>query len=450
LFLLIALFLGLSVLIREARNPNYYRWLEQLNTQQQEARSADRPSRKRDPGTPPTSASQLARSTTTPTTPVERFDDSSTQVQDSGTGAGSEGSLATNGDMADHGRDACYVCNRGTEIMSDDQFVQLWHDAWQYVFSGLSAEDANLLGECCLRQRHGRPSETSWALTVPPVLDQIDQSLEKYLTVARQTLEVPKEESSAWQQRFHCLEQTWRHLLRPTLQNWLDTTDSVLSAEYQTWLGHWLTVLDAKLAADVRDAAFFSNQETAYWLRCWETALQARAARPELSTVRVMDLVTHPQQYRGALVRLEGEARRVKRVVSPSNPLDIKAYDVVWMRCEGTSQPVAIYFRQLPESFARRLPLGAANDVSIPLTVEGVFFKLLAYRSVRGVDVAPVLLGVTAEVPIGEPAPATTEQAVLGVKELLGIIVLSVLVALGVSVCVWRWTRRRPDVENVP
>jgi hypothetical protein len=55
-----------------------------------------------------------------------------------------------------------------------------------------------------------------------------------------------------------------------------------------------------------------------------------------------------------------------------------------------------------------------------------------------------------AEVPIGEPAPATTEQAVLGVKELLGIIVLSVLVALGVSVCVWRWTRRRPDVENVP
>lgn len=412
--MLIGLLVLVCLLMRQASDPANYQWLTQLERGRQNV-------------APPTAPQAVGP-------PINGGKSAATN------GATDSAKQTASDERTGSQPLAVAAAERAWEHLTGDaDFRALWHDAWDYVLGGLNPEDTNLLGDALLGLRHAQPPPASWAISLPPVLDQMDAALERYLQTAQSTLTVQDEsQREAWQNRFNQLAQSARQIVMAVLKAYVTQDQPDLDSNRRAWLDVWQAALDRKLLEHVRDATFFSNHETALWFRCWEeSALPPSPNEPPL-VLLVNDLVSAPQRYRGVRVQLEGEVRLVRQVPAPANPLNIKQYYVLWMRTTGSSQPVAGYARQLPDGIRVSDSGAETESTPIPVTVNGIFFKLMSYRSARGVDVAPVL--VISDVRVLHltvtPLPMT-ERLPLG-----WIVLASALLALVVVYAVWRYSGR--------
>lgn len=104
------------------------------------------------------------------------------------------------------------------------------------------------------------------------------------------------------------------------------------------------------------------------------------------------NLIHDPSLYRGQLVSVQGTARRIQPIDVNKNEFGVKqAYEVWFYTNDSGNDP----WRVVTTHLDSRLPIG--EQVSVPITVTGYFFKQYSYASQGGVHVAPLLLAADVE-----------------------------------------------------
>ncbi|QDV65267.1 hypothetical protein [Crateriforma conspicua] len=112
-------------------------------------------------------------------------------------------------------------------------------------------------------------------------------------------------------------------------------------------------------------------------------AIADRASTEDAAEIGVLPLLQQPDLYRGSKVRIRGRAVRCDVV---------EDYFQVWIKpADGTNRPALAIVNQVPDSL-RKLSGGTYTN-GPELEVIGRFLKRLAYRSGKGADVVPVVIG---------------------------------------------------------
>lgn len=113
------------------------------------------------------------------------------------------------------------------------------------------------------------------------------------------------------------------------------------------------------------------------------TVLEA-AARTD---VQYLNLMQEPDQYRGQLIQIRGDLKRLNRFTANDNRYEVDTLYEGWIfTADSGSHP----FRVLATNLSPELSPGL--DLDIPVTVEGYFFKKEGYDSPGGLQLAPVIL----------------------------------------------------------
>ncbi len=139
-------------------------------------------------------------------------------------------------------------------------------------------------------------------------------------------------------------------------------------------------------------------------------------------------LMLHPDEYRGTLLAVRGELRRLTEFpASRGSGFDVLYEGWLFTGDSGTN-PYRIVFTELPGG----VPLGESLHPPLPVQVVGYFFKRYGYVSQGGQHVAPLLLARSLRM-ILRPATAPADgaefrYAMLGVIAVVvaGVVVLGV------------------------
>ena len=153
--------------------------------------------------------------------------------------------------------------------------------------------------------------------------------------------------------------------------------------------------VDARLLAPVSDATIWQSADRLAFYRCLEAgALQDFSTFGGGATrVGFVSLFDQPAVYRGRPVWLEGNVARVERHEAAENPFGVAGYWLVWLRPDdGSDRPVMVYATRLPPSLQAYqgedyVPAGPV------VRGVGVFLRRHLYRSVKGSELAPVVVG---------------------------------------------------------
>ncbi|REJ68370.1 MAG: hypothetical protein DWQ31_08065 [Planctomycetota bacterium] len=151
--------------------------------------------------------------------------------------------------------------------------------------------------------------------------------------------------------------------------------------------------VDLQYLARVEDNRPRHSSERAAWLNLFELLLDndpeflERAARNDVGYVQ---LFRQPAEYRGQLVTLQGEARRVEELPFGKNELGIEKYYKLYLKVPSGFQRfrlVFVYVLELPDAFPQKF------DMRQEVEVTGFSFKKVPYARADGAtEVAPVLL----------------------------------------------------------
>lgn len=180
------------------------------------------------------------------------------------------------------------------------------------------------------------------------------------------------------------------------------------------WDGFELA-LDRMLLENIRDASVWRSFERSTLLRHLDRAHQLL---PKLSTtsqstpIRSVLLSASPETYRGSFVRMRGKVVLEPKTNTLEDPyFGSLTYHVLWIDpADESTQPVCLFSID-------PFPWDAASPETSEIEFEGLFLKRLAYRSKRGADVAPLLIGriVTAE----RMETAETSEATIAIPRLV-------------------------------
>lgn len=141
----------------------------------------------------------------------------------------------------------------------------------------------------------------------------------------------------------------------------------------------------------VRDRTNLMRREmTAYWqLMEWSNAQtfnqmnQRSLVEPSFS-----ELWEDPDRFRGKLIRLRLNVRRVIKYEAPANDVDVKEVFEAWGWTDNSkSYPYVVVFSKAPVA----LPIGA--DVECEVRFVGYFLKIMAYSAHDKPMGAPLLVG---------------------------------------------------------
>jgi hypothetical protein len=154
----------------------------------------------------------------------------------------------------------------------------------------------------------------------------------------------------------------------------------------------------------------------------------ADAARPGIVYTHLM---VEPERYRGELVTLAGEIRRINEFPAGPNRDGLERLFEAWMfTADSGTHPLRIVLTRLPRG------VRPATEMSLSARVTGYFFKREGYNTPAGLHVAPVLLAQRIQ-PIRDSGPPPTFSLT---PYLLGLVL-----AVGAGLAFTLWTFRRSD-----
>lgn len=148
------------------------------------------------------------------------------------------------------------------------------------------------------------------------------------------------------------------------------------------------TLIDPVLYAAVKDNTLGvkSFERDAYYT----TLTRARdLASAKGRDVAYTVLMINPNEFRGKLITIEGEATRLWKLPVSPNDFGIEELFEVWvMTSDSGNRPYRVVCTTLPED----VPLVEKAERPIQVRVTGYFFKREGYQSEGGLTVAPLLL----------------------------------------------------------
>ncbi|MBN1851843.1 MAG: hypothetical protein JW829_03935 [Pirellulales bacterium] len=140
----------------------------------------------------------------------------------------------------------------------------------------------------------------------------------------------------------------------------------------------------------ITDNAPFRDRENRAW---FNMIAVLKATDPEAITaasagpITYAQLIRQPYLYRGRVITVRGEVRRVVEKEAPKNELGIETYHQLWIKpAGGGNRPLTVYCLELPDRFPR------GGDVNETIRLDGLFFKNWSYPRQTGLGLAPALL----------------------------------------------------------
>lgn len=161
--------------------------------------------------------------------------------------------------------------------------------------------------------------------------------------------------------------------------------------------------LDESYWRTVSDATIWQPGDAAAFYRLLETDGQAGEAAIRVGFVSLAD---QPLAYRGRRVAMDGAVARVERQQAADNAFGIEDYWLVWLRpADGSERPVMVFAAEIPETLQQ---LAGTSHIAepVPVRADGIFLKRHLYRSQRGSELAPVIVGSIMGAEASAAAPA--------------------------------------------
>ena len=218
-----------------------------------------------------------------------------------------------------------------------------------------------------------------------------------------------------------------------------------------------LAALDDAAAARVVDGSVWNPGDFDAFYRYLDQANQFSDVG--VAATGVLPLLQQPDVFRNQLVRVHGSVARCERIPAKDNVYGIDSYWQLWIRPDdGADRPLVAIVPDAPSLVTAVGPEAVSQDGPSVVLV-GKFLKRLAYRSSIGADLAPVVVGRLAVVPLTpNEIPQEINQsessngpvwATLSAAVLVGI-VIAVLTMYRTSVAAKRMRELRSNSRSAP
>lgn len=154
----------------------------------------------------------------------------------------------------------------------------------------------------------------------------------------------------------------------------------------------YLPGLDRSQLEAIEDNTHFRNQESDAWFHLLALARQAsdqQLAKLSVGEVVFAQYLGQPEVYRGRVVTVEGNARRIETVDPATNDLGFdRLYRIIVQPDRDVRRPFTLYCLELPAGWS---PDGEIVGDG-RLRCHAMFFKNWVYNHARGVDLSPVFI----------------------------------------------------------
>ncbi len=240
--------------------------------------------------------------------------------------------------------------------------------------------------------------------------------------------EISPDRTKIWQQTLESLQRNSSSAVPPPPT---EAESEVVAA--------WLDALDKSAAEEVVDGSTWRSGDFDLFFRYLDEA--PRISGRGVASTGVVPLLQQPEVYRTRRVRVVGSVVRSERVTAQVNPFGITSYWQLWLRpSDGADRPLLAIVPDVPPIIAAVGP--DATDTGGPsVTMVGRYLKRLAYRSQKGIDLAPVVVGRLLIIP-AEPAavaPVSTVNDSGEAARLLWVVVLATVVGFSIAaIAMWR------------
>lgn len=377
-FMYVAMFMLVIILMQEARKPERWQWMWQLQ---------------KDGGTI-TGLSREEDIDTRLRVP-EGSQESGTRVDSIIIGSDSGPSNVTPGEDDVTGGKIEATAGR-------DPAEQSRHDAWSRLLDDLSSDDKTqfLKGLKAARDQTALPEDErkTWSR----VVGLLDEGWQQYLNDAFLAVDqddggLTDEEKTIWLDVVQRLRVDWDDRVRPSLE--AIGGDRTPAEDQRQTLADVQRTLDGVFVDAVRDNTIFPRAaEHDAWFRLLEK-LDRRDAedlrRSSTGRVGFLQLYRQPNVYRGKLVTVQGQVRLGYHRPCHRNIYGITDYYHFWLLPTGATSPIKVCCLEVPDGFPDVKAIEAAGEkptLAEDVEFTGYFFKRWAYRAVDGTRLAPIVL----------------------------------------------------------
>ncbi|WP_442484883.1 hypothetical protein [Aeoliella sp. SH292] len=219
-------------------------------------------------------------------------------------------------------------------------------------------------------------------------------------------------------------------------------------AEDQPGRPAYLASVDRDKLDAIEDNTTFRDEESDAWFNL--VAAVRDASDEDLKAASVGEIVFaqylgQPKVYRGRVVELDGNVRRVESITPAANDLGItQLYRVILQPSRDIRRPFTLYCLELPKGWS----VGGAIPDGGAIATRAVFFKNWVYNYEGGVDLSPVFVA-RSFTPIAEPTPLVERGPMIPLWQVFALAGLAS--ALVVAWIVWKSKEDpRPDIAPDP
>jgi hypothetical protein len=370
--LIAALFLVVAVAER-ARDPNTWKWLQDLDSRGEKVQPPVNP--RLQPSASRTEGDSLD-------TFIASADDSAGNAADHAAASPSSETEAA----------------KPKTVAETDPTARAWRQGWKDVYDLLEPEERRRLYETIYAARQGQPLPGIDQNAATELVHKLDTQWKEYQSAAFQSIvELSKAEQDLWTGVLRTINDRWSSQVQPALA--AAAQGETLSSEQQQALATWQRTLDDINLKQVQDDRVFVPSDREILFRLFgevrtETPEQLR--NQSVGEVGYMQLFQQPNDYRGKAVTVRGTARLAYHLEAPPNHLGIRGYYVYWLHpAGGPDSPIVIYALEAPPGFPEikdRDKDKATTKLHETMEVTGFFLKRWAYRGKDGTYTAPLLI----------------------------------------------------------
>jgi hypothetical protein len=286
--------------------------------------------------------------------------------------------------------------------LAEDQTLSVddraWASGWEDIFGQLSNAERQSVYELLKAARDQAPLAESQRAAAGEVIGRLDHDWAEYRAAAKTGMaDLSDAEQAAWLPVLEQLELRWTTQTKPLLM--ILSQGEALAEKQSSHLAAVQDLLDRLELKAIQDNTPWRSSEREIWFRLLGKLQQGtpdELQRGSAGPVGYAQLFKQPEAYRGKLVTIRGAAHDVYWVAAPANAYGIERYWVYWLQpAGGPNSPILVYSLHKPEGFpfvdiadSGRSKMPSIEDVEFT----GFFFKRYAYEAQGGLFTAPMLL----------------------------------------------------------
>ena len=319
-------------------------------------------------------------------------------------------------------------------------------DGWNSVLQSLDRSQHMLLRVVLWNSRRNVKLDERQQVQWANVLKQLDDRWKDYHSRALLLVATDRDQLTDDQKRV-CLEviESSKNLWQQQFESLTVAADPAeITVGQREQLTQLQSTLDQRALDLVQDNAVLLSEENEAWFRLWErlTSDEEAASSPPPTAATYVQLFSQPNEYRGQLVKVRGQARMAYHARAAQNPFGIEGYYVfAVLPAEGGDNPLIVYCRDVPQGF----PEIKDRDVDRQTTslreemhFTGYYFKRWVYQSRAGPNLAPLLIAK-----ITDWTPRATLTTPADAPPKIGVMAIAVIgLALLATGFAWRVYRK--------